>query len=175
MQVESISSFPFNKYSKLSTAYYGGRLYLTFTYSGQMRTLFFNLNDVTDQGECYKMPALSNVHGDLMYLQDNYPSRLYYHDSALPAGEEGFVSVKNLDFSEFGEKQLRAIVLTGEGSGSLTVESGRGTRTVEFAFIDGAARLEISLKGKKFSLRLTLNMDTALSGVRFEYDKLGGR
>ena len=173
-RIDETSSYPFNKFSEFSTGYYGGRLYMTFISLGKTRTLFFNLNDVTDYGECFPMLALSNVSGNLMYLQNGYPSRLYYYDSNFPAGEENFFCVKDLDFSDLGEKQLRAVTLLGEGNGTLTVEGGRRTHTVTFRLTDGIVRYEMPLKGKKFSLRLTLSLNTALSGIRFEYDKLGG-
>ena len=45
--------------------------------------------------------------------------------------------VKDLDFSDLGEKQLRAVTLLGEGNGTLTVEGGRRTHTVTFRLTDG--------------------------------------
>ena len=168
------SSLPLNKFSKLWTGYYGGRLYMTFVYSGKTQTLFFNLDDVTDRGECFAMTSMSDVNGELVHLQNGYPSRLFYNDSNFPTNEESFITAKGLDFFDLGEKRLRSVTLTGEGSGDLIIEGRGKSCTVHYQLTDGTAEYEAPLKGKKFSLRLTLALGTALSGIRFDYDKLGG-
>lgn len=158
---------------------------------GNRRSLFVDLADEKNQGECFFVCGLNESGGKVMCLSDYEYS---YLDRAgdLPQQEEYSFKVSACDFGSRAEKSIKYLCLQGVGSCVVKVKGRSGVRTISFdlgtresvgidgeinvngADVVGGKRKIVGLKGREFAFEITLQKGCVIRKMSVEYDELGG-
>lgn len=151
--------------------------------AGTARTLFVDLEDSRNTCECMLLHGLSQSGGKALCAVDMVYS---YLDRSGDLGKnEGYTFLaKGLDFGSGAEKSFTYLALQGVGSCSVTVTGRSGSRTVAFDLGGGLAdngsdtvgmqRKRIGVRGREFSVEITLQKGCVIKKMTAEYDELGG-
>lgn len=117
--------------------------------------------------------GLSNLKGQAVGVVDGLVYALKTED-VLPPNRLSELVARACDFNLSGVKTLRRLRLFGEGKFTLSVSSGRKTKTFSLQTDNGEASVDVRLKGEFFNLRFLLGDHAILRGLDVELCKLKG-
>ena len=95
-------------------------------------------------------------------------------EAALPTDRLSELLTVPFDFNVSGVKTLRRVQVFGDGAVTLSVSNGRKTKTFALQTENGAASVDVRLKGEFFTLRFVLAEHAVLHGLEAELCKLAG-
>lgn len=179
-----------NSTLRASAGCVGSRYFLYYVDElGNKRSVFLDLEDVKNAGECFVLHGLNQSGGKALCASDYVYSYLDKNGD-LPNNEKYLFQAK-CDFGSRGEKSVKYISLQGEGTCTLRIEgkSGACLRTFQLGqpqrpglgetnvgdeeFV-GVERKLIGLKGREFSFEFTLQKGCVIRKMIVEYDEVGG-
>ena len=117
--------------------------------------------------------GLSDIKGQAIGVVDGLVQVLKTEE-ALPANRLSELVAPELDFNLAGVKTLRRLKIFGEGTITLSVLSGRKTKTFTLQTENGGASVDVRLKGERFRLRFVLGEHAVMRGLETEFCKLAG-
>lgn len=117
--------------------------------------------------------GLSDIKGQAVGVVDGFVQALRTGE-LLPANRLSELVTPECDFNLSGVKTLRRLKVFGEGAITLSVSSGRKTKTFDLQTENGVASVDVRLKGEFFRLRFVLGAHAVLCGLEVELCKLAG-
>ena len=158
---------------------------------GNQRSLFVDLADEKNGGECFPVYGLNESGGKVMCVSD-YAYSYLDREGDLPQQEKYLFKVSSCDFGSRAEKSIKYLCLQGVGSCVVKVKGRSGVRTISFdlgtresvgidgeinvngADMVGGKRKIVGLKGREFAFEITLQKGCVIRKMSVEYDELGG-
>ena len=134
--------------------------------TGKERRIVVNGENETGY-DSFVVEGLSSVRGTLVcrYEGEPYAIRVDSPTGELPTNERFFFYADGVDFGCDGDKRLQSLECFGDGEITLSVASEKRTKTKRLVFVGGRASMRLWMKGKRFSISVSLEKGAKLQAV----------